>query len=257
MTKAADLAASYEVNQKTRGRHAPPRRFDRTQLHIERDKKIHRDFGAHFFRWAWVSRRIKPGERILDVGCGQDQPLVTALWSCYNLHHSHGGIKYVGVDLNRIKKKIGYAWVEVRDEFDFTADYRKLGRFHHAACLEVLEHMTVPDGRKLLRGLRACLLPEVGRLYLSTPVFSGIAAANHIHEYTVPELTKELERAGFKILERYGTFAKLPKIRKAFTPEERKVHDRLAPYYGNDALSIIFAPPYPDLASNNLWVLAP
>lgn len=248
------------------------RRFDKTQLkHVQNKLRVHRDYLSHVLRWefivrelsdypaycakyGWVTREVQNGFQILDVGCGQEQPLAHVL--SYKLNTLPQ--RYVGVDLNKIQRKFGAGWAKVLDEFDFTARHQELGKFDVAACLEVIEHMGVDDGARLLDGIRECLL-EGGILYLSTPVFDGRAAANHVHEYTIPELSTLVAACGFEILERRGTFASVPDIERAMKQADDvhalDVWGRLKGWFGGDVLSVFMASLYPDASRNNIWVL--
>jgi 2-polyprenyl-3-methyl-5-hydroxy-6-metoxy-1,4-benzoquinol methylase len=186
------------------------RRFDKTQLKAGgHGRTVNRDYAAHFFRWGWAARQIKQGESILDVGCGQDQPLLYVLASRIQTVPD----VYVGVDLNHIPKKSSCKWADIYDEFNFVNNGKWLvdndkgyTPFDKAVCFEVIEHMAVEDGAQLLDNLHYCLR-DGGILYLSTPVFDGYRAANHIREYTIPELRAMLENSGFVIERRIGTFA--------------------------------------------------
>jgi SAM-dependent methyltransferase len=262
-----DLVEQLTQRQPTRrGKHREPRRFDRTQLRSTNDGKfVLRDYAAHFFRWGWITRQIEPGQRLLDVGCGQEVPLSHVL----SKRPGDSPSLYVGVDLNKIDKKPGYSWCRVVDQFNFVDDYAKLGEalggedesvgqvlgpFDVAVNLEVIEHMSVPDGKKLLAGFHHWLRPD-GMLYLSTPVFDGFAAKNHVHEWTIPELKAAVEEAGFIVEKRWGTFANIAALKKVASPAQRAVMEGIGDYYNSDVVSTFLAPLYPDASRNNLWVL--
>jgi hypothetical protein len=97
-------------------------------------------------------------------------------------------------------------------------------------------------------------------LLLSTPVYDGKRhAANHIHEYTVPELQSYIEKAGYVVERRFGTFMDIKHIGKAdpigcSKAAVLEVRKALEQYFDNDAISNIFGCLYPDHARNNLWV---
>lgn len=119
--------------------------------------------------------------------------------------------------------------------------------------------MKVEHGANLLKAMFACTKPG-GVLLLSTPVYDGKRhAANHIHEYTVPELQSYIEKAGYTVERRFGTFMDIKHIgkvdptgcSKAAVLEVRKA---LEQYFDNDAISNIFGPLHEDHARNNLWV---
>lgn len=276
------------MGQPTRSnRIVPDRRFDKTQLkYASRGFVVHRDFCSHVLRWrflaaemaamsgedpltmddylketfiryGWVAREIKRGMKILDVGCGQEQNLLRVLAGRLNTVPD----LYVGVDLNKITKPSGVAWTRIRDEFDFVTNGQELideyGQFDVAVNFEVIEHMEVEDGAVLLMRFFDALLPG-GVLYLSTPIFDGMAAANHIHEYTAVELQAAIEAAGFTVERRMGTFASKPAIRRAMRDANDvaaiEVYDRLAFWFGDDVMSMLLAPLYPDASRNNIWV---
>lgn len=243
------------------------RDFDTTQLHENgHGKTLHRDYSAHFWRWSFARRFVKPTHDVLEVGCGEDKPLSKILTGGAAAHVN----RYVGVDLNKLKPS-GSQRLDFRGDFDFTSRYKEIlkdypAKFDVVVNYEVIEHIRVELGVKLLKGMFACLKPG-GTLLLSTPVYDGVRhAANHIHEYTVPELQKVIEKAGFKVERRFGTFMDIKHIGKAISgyppgPEHSKVDDaikmlrpKLSEYFDNDAISNIFGCLYPDASRNNLWV---
>ena len=242
------------------------RDYDTTQLHeAGHGKTLHRDYSAHFFRWSFARRFIKATDHVLEIGCGEDKPLSKILTGGAAAHVN----TYTGVDLNKLKPS-GSQRLTFHGEFNFVERYKELlragpkGGFDVVVHLEVIEHMKVTHGAAMLKACLACLKPG-GIMLMSTPCYDGKRhAANHIHEYTVPELQKATERAGFKVERRFGTFMDIKHIGKVPSsmypqgPEERDaikmVKAALEAYFDNDAISNIFGPLYPDHARNNLWV---
>lgn len=229
----------------------PDRRFDTTSLGSNSyGYRVHRDYAAHFFRWGFVKRYVKDTMAVLDVGCGVDCPLVKSLSGAY----PDGVPKtYVGVDLNKLNKPPVRPWATYLEEFEFTSRWDQLGQFDVVTCMEVIEHMGVEDGAALLEGIAGCLLPG-GRAFISTPVFNGLAAANHVHEYEIPELAGMIDEAGMKVVRRYGTFANYNDIKKVAKPYELQVLNELNEYYANDVTACFLAPLYPDASRNCMWV---
>jgi 2-polyprenyl-3-methyl-5-hydroxy-6-metoxy-1,4-benzoquinol methylase len=234
------------------------RRFDTTQLHERQHGRfVHRDYAAHFFRWGFASRFVKGGvTRVLDVGCGQELPLLKVLAARVNTAPA----LYVGVDLNKIPRKSNIRWVGgIHDCHNFVDDWKsvrtKHGTFDLITNFEMIEHMHSEDGYRLLRGMKK-LLAEDGSILLSTPVYDGRKmAANHLKEYTVAELKDQIESAGLQVRERYGTFASWNDVRRVCTPVEKELLDEVGSFYGGDVLACFLAPKYPDASRNNVWVL--
>ena len=232
------------------------RTFDTTQLRAAGYQyQVHRDYAAHYFRWGFGSRYVNTKMKVLDVGCGQDLPFAKSLGGS---NPNSVPKLYVGCDLNKIPKLPNRKNFHFLPEFNFIKDHKKIlnehGKFDIAVNFEVIEHMTKPMGRKLLKAFYDCLEDD-GILILSTPVFDGKAAANHIHEYEIDELRTMFTKAGFVEEERFGTFANYHKIKKAMTKEERKIYERVREYYSDDVAACFFAPCYPDHSRNNVWIM--
>jgi len=239
------------------------RDYDTTQLReAGHGRTLHRDYSAHFWRWSFARRFITPKDNVLEIGCGEDRPLSKILTG--GAAASVG--RYTGVDINKLKPSQSQR-LTFHGEFNFVTEHKKLltgenaDGFDVVVHLEVIEHMKVEHGRKLLRNAFACLKPG-GTMLMSTPCYDGKRhAANHIHEYTVPELQKATEKAGFEVVKRYGAFMDIKHIGKKDRSNNEctdaaitEVYQALREYYDNDALSCFFAPLYPDNARNNLWV---
>ncbi len=94
-----------------------------------------------------------------------------------------------------------------------------------------------------------------GILFVSTPVFNGSAAANHINEMGRVTLGKAFEMAGFEIIGNYGTFASISDYQHMMSKEQLGIFERLRDYYDTNVLATIFAPLFPAGSRNNLWVL--
>jgi SAM-dependent methyltransferase len=248
----SDQTATNGVRQPIRSkRPRQQRRFDTTSLRAsQHGYRVHRDYAAHFFRWSYVKRWVTPNMDVLDIGCGPDFPLFHVLEAAPDSFPK----RYVGVDLNPLPKPPSRRWAEFRGGFEFISRHLELGPFDLIVVFEVLEHMNEADGAALL----ACALEHLragGRLMLSTPVFNGRAARNHIHEYEIAELEAVVRRLGFRVERRFGTFASYSDLKRAVTPEEKRILDRLREYYDNEVAACFLAPFYPDHSRNNLWVL--
>jgi 2-polyprenyl-3-methyl-5-hydroxy-6-metoxy-1,4-benzoquinol methylase len=245
------------VKQKARD----DRDFDTTSLSADNHgKNMHRDYTAHFFRWNFARRFIDKNKRVLEIGCGVERPLARILLTQQFNQADH----YVGVDLNKLpSSSSGRSRETFIGEFNFVKRWKELsslGPFDVILHYEVIEHMLPVHGMTMLRACRELLGPG-GTMLMSTPCYDGTRhAANHIHEYTVAELTLAVKKAGFTVDRRWGTFMDLRHIPKAhdlppgLADAVRNVYDELEGYYDRDALSCFFAPLFPDHSRNNLWV---
>ena len=221
--------------------------------------EIHRDYIAHCHRWSFIQKWLEQQQkykatRILDVGCGKDLPLLKVICSA---RMATALPSYTGVDINKL-------------ELDRTqySEKRRLQPVLHSetdilsipetdanliVCLEMLEHVPQAYAEDTIRHLHK-ISPDDATFILSTPVFNGKAARNHINEMTRELLMDMLSEARWKITENYGTFASKPDIYPNLSEEDKLVYDRLTKYYCNHHMSTIFAPLYPEYSRNNLWV---
>ncbi len=253
MKSSPSPPVSYE-KQPSRFRESvdPDREFDKTSLREKSHGQwIHRDYFAHAMRWSHAGRYISGKTDVLDVGCGPDVQLINVL----TMPRNQVPKSYVGVDLNREPQKHpNRGWATLHWNFNFLERWQELGQFDVVTCFEMVEHLHAPDGIRLLTGIRGCLR-EDGLALLSTPVFSGKAAATHLHEYTIEELGDAIATAGLSVERRFGTFANATAIRKVASQEDLRLLERLHPYYSDEILACIIAPLYPDVARNNIWLL--
>ena len=230
----------------------PDRVFDKSSLRAgSHGQWVHRDYLAHAFRWGFAGRFVTGDTEVLDVGCGVDVPMINIL----TMPRNQVPKKYVGVDLNREPRRApSRGWAVLRWEFNFVERHAELDQFDLVTCFEMLEHMYKSDGLRLLSGL-AARLRQTGTLLLSTPVFNGKAAADHLHEWTVDELSEAIEAAGLRIERRHGTFASHNDIKRVATAAELDIMTRLSKYYSGEVMACFLAPLYPDASRNCVWVL--
>lgn len=234
--------------------------FNTTQLYIDRAEErgiVHRDYMAHCLRWTHILKHAKMGQRILDVGCGINTPLLMTFYT-----NKFRPSAYFGLDLrNKFDtdpKKFPFP-VHLVGNFDITNedDWNKF--MHHAGetfdivtCLEVIEHMPKEKGIELLENISA--FTRNATVFLSTPCFNGSAAANHIHEWEYGELRDELARV-FRVEAVYGTFASQRDLLPVATSAQREVFEQLREYYDPNFLSILLAPLHPAHSRNCIWRL--
>lgn len=227
--------------------------FDQTQLKLAQFQyQPHKDYLGHIFRWGFASKYVKKGISVLDVGCGQEMPFARSLGGS---NPNSVPSTYVGVDLNKIAKPVTRKNFHTYDEFNFTKDYKTLlknhGPFDLAVNFEVFEHMDMKSGRKLLKGIRRCLA-DTGLLIFSTPIYCSTykQANNHINELTKAEIEAELQRAGFKIINQFGTFGNWNDLKKVASKREIALQKELGEFYGNEVLGCFLSPKYPEAARN-------
>lgn len=251
------------ANRKTE---IPDRRFDTTELNIEQNEgyTVHRDYSAHYFKYGFAAKYTS-GKKVLEIGSGSRVPMARVI----QVNKGWVPELFVACDYGSITKPIGVKWFRYHDKVDATSQetrdflLNEYGKFDLIVSLEVIEHMDVSDGTELLRTIRD-LLADDGCALLSTPVFDGYQAANHIHEYEIDELRELIERCGLSIEDRFGTFMSIPDVKKAVKdhyPDERDqaivldLFSRVRDYYSNEVVSNWLAPAFPDQSRNNVWKL--
>jgi 2-polyprenyl-3-methyl-5-hydroxy-6-metoxy-1,4-benzoquinol methylase len=245
--------------------------FDRTSLRANREGyRVHRDYAAHYFRWGWAVNRAGvglAGKRVLDVGCGGDVPLLRVA-----SYTSQQPAFYVGVDLNPLPKLTPSEEKRALliGETNFTRVARDIlehhGPFDVAIAFETLEHMPYEHAWTTLWWIRQALKPD-GYALVSTPVFDGHQAGNHVHEFTVADLRSLIDAAGFTVEKRYGTFASYRDVVQGVhelavdsgldTKLFDTLYESLREYYSDDVLATFVAPALPDHSRNNVWKLKP
>jgi 2-polyprenyl-3-methyl-5-hydroxy-6-metoxy-1,4-benzoquinol methylase len=246
----------------------PHRLMDKTHLSVDQAEErgfIHRDYIAHCFRWSHVVKTLMrghayKGSHIIDVGCGKDQPLPRLLYS-----NKMTGFCYTGIDINKMdvhdalytahmNRKIRVAIHEKTDASVLDPAKLRWGLGTHLVALEVLEHVQPFIAHRMLRNFKR-LLAEDATLFISTPVYNGSAAGNHINEMGRNTLGAAFEHLGYTVVGSYGTFASQSELKGVMTKEHLTLLDQLGNYYDTNVLATFFAPIYPQASRNNLWVL--
>lgn len=242
--------------------------YDKTQLSMIQGMnlmRIHRDYLAHAARYEFLLQRVKnsgASAMVLDIGCA-DVPLMRAIRSSMLSPKL-----YFGMDIRpyEVQKVLRY-YSTHHVHFPFQVEYGDITEagdellnqpWTQVVCMEVLEHMPKARGQMLLTNL-AKTVAQGGDCYLSTPCFDGKSKAlHHKYEWSHDELQAELE-SKFNIEAQWGTFASVRHLYRVLTPEEKVVWDgldqRKGGYWGNIALSLIFAPLHPEISRNCMWNL--
>jgi SAM-dependent methyltransferase len=141
---------------------------------------------------ALLAERLRPGLRVLDVGCGTGGVLAGL----------GDRVRAVGVD--RSPEALGYCRRRGLATVAF-ADGDRLPfaarSFDAVLMLDVLEHFA--DETALLAGVRRVLRPD-GVLLVSVPAYQWLWSGHdrilhHVRRYTAPRLRRALDAGGFTI----------------------------------------------------------
>src|SRR3972149_10253487 len=106
-----------------------------------------RDFyNVHFFGWAL--RNIHPGDRVLEIGCGENSLLLRL---GYTRRAEVTAVDVYAPYVARHKTAGDYAKIICGDIAAQTFPYRY---FDVVVCMDVLEHLSESDGRQLLQQMK-------------------------------------------------------------------------------------------------------
>ncbi len=239
--------------------------IDMTYLNLnyaENRGVVHRDYIAHCFRWTHVLKRVPvSGAKILDAGCGTLAPLAKTLYT-----NRMTKSQYLGIDYGPIEPGVNFnSWSAMFWPRTDVSQVRKElvtqaldGEPDIITSFEVLEHMQPDRCLNLLAKFRE-LISDDGIMIISTPVFNGKAAKNHINEWTYSGLGLVFEGLGLEVIDHYGTFASQSEykreIEKQFGDAGVKLFQKQHEYYDSNVLSLIWAPLFPNLSRNVIWIL--
>jgi len=232
--------------------------IDNTHLSLDVAEErgfIHRDYIAHALRWTHVIKYLNAKSRyttaqILDIGCGKEVPLAKTMYSSRMIVKD-----YLGVDVNKLtvpdmfhtgKFPIRLISGDIT-ELDLPKDRNII------TCFEIIEHIEPEHVHRVLNKIKEVMTLD-GIAFISTPVFNGKAAANHVNEMTYETVGKMLEDHGFEIENRYGTFASITDYKDQLKNWDLELaFDALREYYDVNFLAVIFAPLFPRHSRNVIW----
>lgn len=188
--------------------------YQRLDAHLQRHLNVlaERAYdGRHPKHWLWKAHkqffldRLRPGERVLDVGCGA---------SAYLLWMAERGCRVTGCDINPARVEQANALMshpnlrfEVRDVT--TSALPADQRYNAAICSHVIEHLDNPVP------VLAALLNHADRLLVAVPpsdnrwqkvMFHDLGLLwkddeDHRREYTPSLLTEQVHAAGWRVAE--------------------------------------------------------
>jgi len=150
-------------------------------------------------RYKFVARMLRPRDRVLEIGCGSG---VGALFLAQHAAH------VTGIDMDSAELAHARSICR-RDNVTFLeGDFFRVAedqKFDAVLCLDVIEHMDVEDGTRLVAGM-ADRLTERGMLIVgcpsiySYPYQSEISQASHVHCYDQTELVELVEQSVHRVL---------------------------------------------------------
>lgn len=231
---------------------------------------FHRDQFAHYLRWSHILREARIGEVIVDFGCGKGELLEVFYRNRFKPK------KYYGLDIRKQTMDTArekYAKLKFPVEF-LTVDLIKpnidlrLLEADKVCSFEVAEHVGKQNIGEFLRNFKMCGGPNA-TYYLSTPNYDPAvgAAGNHTYdsgdgngvqpqEWDHFELQAAIEKAGFTILKKFGTFASQRDYIGTLNSWQKEMFSTLREYYDSNLVANIMAPIIePELARNTFWVL--
>jgi 2-polyprenyl-3-methyl-5-hydroxy-6-metoxy-1,4-benzoquinol methylase len=143
-------------------------------------------------RYKFVARQLKKTDHVLEVGSG------SGLGSIFMAQHC---AKVTGLDV-KITEVEEAKSINQRENVEFIVGDlfdMKLSQYYDVVVnLDIIEHMPIEQGRKLVKAMAKHLKPT-GMLALGTPSIysyeyqSPLSQASHVHCYDLPELVDLIE----------------------------------------------------------------
>jgi 2-polyprenyl-3-methyl-5-hydroxy-6-metoxy-1,4-benzoquinol methylase len=221
----------------------------------------HRDQFAHYLRWTHVLKRLKIGQKVLDVGFANSNLLEVMYRNRYK------GSRYVGLEYRKQTVKKNQEKYEKLDwaelyQHDVTTPFQVKDDWDLICSFEVLEHVQIPNVEPVLQNMKD-QMSEKTILLISTPVYDPKvgAADNHIIngeicEMTYDELKEKIENVGLKIKNVWGTFASQRDYKPLMNDWQKEFFNAVKDYFDSNILSTLMAPFFPEQSRNCMWELS-
>ncbi|MCO6040540.1 class I SAM-dependent methyltransferase [Thermococcus alcaliphilus] len=157
--------------------------------------------------------------KVLDIGCSKG-------YGIYIMKKLCPECKFIGIDIDEYSVSVSNTMLsnlnnatcvvgDIIDEDTVKSIYLEHGLFDIITCFEVYEHIPSQSAKKLLKHIKFLLKSE-GLLFISTPnkrIYDIDAyTADHINEVFPQEFIRELELAGFSVLNIFGLYTQNPTL---------------------------------------------
>ena len=171
---------------------------------------------------------------------------------------------YLGIEYNKLDIPSMYNNTKFKPDIISGIDFTKIEpgtvpgglQYGYSVCFEVLEHVEPLKAIEILQHIPK-FLRRKSISWFSTPCWDEKvgAANNHVNEMTYEAFGSLLEEMGYKILNKWGTFASLKdyKHKLLHNLDWNILFTKLSGYYDTNYLSTIFAPMFPAQSRNCLW----
>jgi SAM-dependent methyltransferase len=231
---------------------------------------FHRDQFAHYLRWSHILKEARIGESIVDFGAGKCN-LLEVLYRNRYKPSKYVALEYKKSEMDKAKEKYSNLKFPVefiqQDIINPTINLDEL-KADRVVSFEVAEHVGKNNVPIFLKNFKRCG-KNTARFYLSTPNYDPEvgAAGNHTYDSgdgrgKVPqeldhfELQQMILDTGFKIINKFGTFASQKDYKGTLNEWQTEMFNELNKYYDSNLISNIMAPIIDaEFARNTLWVL--
>jgi cyclopropane fatty-acyl-phospholipid synthase-like methyltransferase len=136
---------------------------------------------AHEIRYRIASQFLRPGDGVLDAGCGTGYGASILQAACEN-------IKYTGVDSSIVSADIPYAeryYIEADFDASDVKDFVEL-EFDVFVGLEIIEHLTYKGVKTFAEIARRARR----RIIISTPIVASPNNPYHIQQFSKKDISK-------------------------------------------------------------------
>jgi SAM-dependent methyltransferase len=208
---------------------------------------------AHYYRFLFIMRWLRPRTILVDIGCGRG-------WLLNMIYRNKLDISYIGIDLSLASLKYAsrtkYKCPRLLLQTNCVRPPLIQNFADYVVCLETIEHNDKENAENILRKCVDILKPG-GLLFVSTPNRRNqtmVFPEDHVYEWELEEMSNYLKVIGLEIQQIFGCFGKKQEIIQSLDEIEKQLYLRLSNYFDWHVLSPFFSVLHPENSQGVIWL---